>query len=63
MPSHREVTTFHAEGGFVYSNGPPLAAKLSPEDAIDIGDRMIDAAADALGQRKIDEIARNLKPV
>ena len=54
--------SFYAEGGIVFTDGPPLSMAMSPEDAIRVSDEISDVCAEAIGQRTMLEIARTLKP-
>lgn len=60
--SRRNGFTSAAAEGCVILDGAGVALTMNPERALGIADEMTDAAAEAVGQRKMDEIGRGLKP-
>jgi len=57
-----EASEVTAEDGQVMIDGPDgVAVSLTPEAAIDTSERLADKAAEAAGQRRMDEIARRPK--
>jgi hypothetical protein len=52
-----------AAEGCVLLDGPGTVCSLHPDVALHVADLLIAAAAEAVGQRKVAEMARGLKPV
>ena len=51
-----------AAEGCVLLDGPGTVCSLHPEVALHVPDMLIEAAAEAVGQRKLAEIARRVQP-
>lgn len=59
---HDEGSDYSADEGMVFIDGCPSPLCLTPEAAMKIADGLTDAAAEALGQRRMEEIRRGMRP-